>query len=235
MNKKNKKRIIAIICLLLIVVAIYFLFPIIKQLMTDDGRILFQEKVNALGLWGLFILTLLQLMQILLVIFPGEPLEILAGMCYGGLWGTIFIMITSCIFSIMIFFLVRKYGKNFLCLFFKKEKIDKLLNSKIFQDSKKIELVMLLLFLIPGTPKDMLTYIAGLLPIKAINFLVISSVARFPSVVSGVLAGSSFIDGHGLVSILIYVITFFLVGLIIYIINKIDKDKTTNKILKTFN
>ena len=81
----------------------------------------------------------------------------------------------------------------------------------------------------------MLVYIAGLLPIKTVNFLVISSVARFPSVISGVLAGSSFMDGNILVSILIYGITFLLVGFIIYIINKIDKDKTTNKILKTFD
>jgi len=235
MTKKTKKRIIVIFGLLFIIVAIYFLLPIIKQLMTEEGRLLFKNKVDDLGIWGLLILTLLQLLQILLVFFPGEPLEILAGMCYGGFFGTLFIMISSFVFSALIFLLVRKYGKNFLYLFFKKEKIDKLLNSKIFRNPKKIELVMLLLFLIPGTPKDMLVYIAGLLPIKTVNFLVISSIARFPSVISGVLAGSSFMDGNIFVSIIIYGITFLLVGLIIYIINKIDKDKTTNKILKTFD
>ena len=36
----------------------------------------------------------LQIAQIFLAILPGEPLEILAGMCYGGIGGTIFILVS---------------------------------------------------------------------------------------------------------------------------------------------
>ena len=39
-----------------------------------------------------------------------------------------------------------------------KEKVNKLENSKLFKDPQKIETVMALLFLIPGTPKDLLVY-----------------------------------------------------------------------------
>ena len=64
----------------------------------------------------------------------------------------------------MIYFFVKKYGRDFIYEFFPKEKVNKLENSKLFKDPQKIETVMALLFLIPGTPKDLLVYIGGLLP-----------------------------------------------------------------------
>lgn len=234
MKLKTIKKILTIILIIIGLVAIVYLLPYVKAITTKEGRLFFKNKVNDLGIWGPVILTLMQLIQILLIVLPGEPLEILAGMCYGGLWGTIFIMLTSSIFSTIIFLFVRKYGKNIIYLFFNKEKVDKLLDNKIFKNTKKVELVILLLFLIPGTPKDLVVYISGLLPINATKFIVISSIARFPSVISGVLAGSNIISGNWLIGILVYVITFILIGIIIFIINKFDKDKITNKIFKTF-
>ena len=235
MKKDTLKKFLTIILVIIGLIAIIYLLPYVKAITTEEGRLLFKDKVKDLGIWGLVILILMQLVQILLVILPGEPLEILAGMCYGGFWGTVFIMLTSSIFSTIIFLLVRKYGKNIIYLFFNKEKVDKLLNSKIFKNPKKIEFVLLLLFLIPGTPKDLVVYISGLLPIKTSKFIAISSLARFPSVISGVLAGSNIISGNFFISLLIYSITFILVAFTIFIINKYDKDKTTNKIFKIFN
>ena len=80
--------------------------------------------------------------------------------------------------------------------FFKKEKLDKIENSKFFRDSKNVELVMTILFIIPGTPKDLLVYLGGLLPIKPLRFILISTFARFPSVISSTLMGSSILKGN---------------------------------------
>lgn len=234
MKKDTLKKVLTIIVVIIGLIAIIYLLPYAKAITTEEGRLFFKDKVKDLGIWGLVILIFMQLLQILLVVLPGEPMEILAGMCYGGFWGTIFIMLTSSIFSTIIFLLVRKYGKNVIYLFFNKDKVNKILDSKIFKNTKKLELVILLLFLIPGTPKDLVVYIGGLLPIKASKFIAISSLARFPSVISGVLAGANIIAGNWLVSVLVYGITFLLVGITILIINKFDKDKTTNKIFKVF-
>ena len=77
-------------------------------------------------------------------------------MCYGSLWGTIFIMVSACIISTTIFLLVRKFGRKFVYDFCDKKKVEKIENSKVFQNPKKIEFIMLILFLIPGTPKEQL-------------------------------------------------------------------------------
>ncbi len=128
--------------------------------------------------------------------------------------------------------LVRKFGKKFVYFFCSEEKVKKIENSKSFNNPKKIEMIMLILFLIPGTPKDLLVYIAGLLPIKPVKFILISSIARFPSVISSTLAGENLAVGDWKMSIILYAIVFLLVAILVFIINKFDKDKTTNEALK---
>ena len=195
MSRENKVKIfkifLAIIVLSLFLGIIIYLFPIMKDLSTLEGKITFKEKVENSGILGLLSLFGLQVAQIFLIIVPGEPIEILAGMCYGSLWGTVFIMLSACIISTTIFLLVRKFGRKFVYDFCDKSKVEKIENSKVFQNPKKIEFIMLILFLIPGTPKDLLVYVAGLLPIKPLKFIIISTFARFPSVITSTLAGEN--------------------------------------------
>ena len=236
MSKNNKvkifKIILTIIVLILIIGIIAYLFPVMKNLSSLEGQVAFKQKVEDSGILGMLSLFGLQVAQIFLIIVPGEPIEILAGMCYGGLWGTVFIMISAFIISTTIFLLVRKFGKKFVYSFCSEEKVKKIENSKLFNSPKKIEMIMLILFLIPGTPKDLLVYIAGLLSIKPLKFILISSIARFPSVISSTLAGENLAVGDWKMSIILYAIVFILVAIIVFIINKFDKDKTTNEALK---
>ena len=236
MIKNNKvkifKIILTIILLILIIGIIAYLFPVMKKLSSLEGQVAFKQKVEDSGILGMLSLFGLQVAQIFLIIVPGEPIEILAGMCYGSLWGTAFIMISAFIISTTIFLLVRKFGKKFVYSFCSEEKVKKIENSKLFNNPKKIEMIMLILFLIPGTPKDLLVYIAGLLPIKPLKFILISSIARFPSVISSTLAGENLAVGDWKMSIILYAIVFLLVAILVFIINKFDKDKTTNEALK---
>ena len=152
---KNFKKIITIIIIVFLVGLTIYLFPVMENLSTIEGQQEFKQMVSNSGIVGFLALFGLQLAQIFLIIIPGEPLEILAGMCYGSVGGTIFIMVSACIISTIIFLLVRKYGKKFVYEFCDKEKIDKIENSKLFQNPQKIEFILLILFLIPGTPKDL--------------------------------------------------------------------------------
>ncbi len=237
MKQENKLKVFKIILMIIVfaicVGIIIYLFPVMKNLSTTEGQIAFKEKVNNSGILGLLSLFGLQVAQIFLVVIPGEPIEILAGMCYGGLWGTVFILASVLIISTVIFFMVRKLGRKFVCDFCDEKKIEKIENSKLFQNPKKIELIMLILFLIPGTPKDLLTYIGGLLPIKPSHFILISTLARIPSVISSTLAGESLAVGDWKMGVILYGAVLAIVAVIIFIIHKFDKDKTTEEALKT--
>ena len=122
---------------------------------------------------------------------------------------------------------VRKYGKKFVCDFCDEEKIEKIEKNKLFQNPKKIELILLILFLLPGTPKDLLVYVSGLLPIKPSKFILISTFARFPSVITSTLAGENLAIGDWKMSIILYVAIVLIVAIIIFIISRFDKDKIT--------
>ncbi len=231
MSRKNKVKVFKII-LTIIVITIFigiiiYLFPVMKNLSTKEGQVAFKEKVDSSGILGLMSLFGLQVAQIFLIIVPGEPIEILAGMCYGSIWGTVFIMVSAGIISTTIFFLVRRYGKKFVCDFCNEEKIEKIEKNKLFQNPKKIEMIMFILFLVPGTPKDLLVYISGLLPIKPSKFILISTFARFPSVITSTLAGENLAIGDWKMSIILYVAIVAIVAIIIFIISKFDKDKLT--------
>ena len=235
--KKQKVKVfkltMTILAIAIIVGIIIYMFPVMRKLSTKEGQLAFKEKVSSSGILGLLMLFALQVAQIFLIIIPGEPIEILAGMCYGPIWGTVFIMVSAGIISTIIFSLVRKYGKRFVYNFCDKEKVAKIENSKLFKNPNQIEMIMFILFLLPGTPTDLLAYIAGLLPINPVKFVLISVFARFPSVISSTLAGANLAVGDWKKSIVMYLSIVFVAIIVILIANKFDKDKLAEKAIKT--
>lgn len=236
MNERNKVKVLKIIIFAIVIILcvglIAYLFPVMKNLSTPEGQKAFKEKVERSGIWGFLTLLGLQFAQIFLVILPGEPLEILAGMCYGTVGGTLFILFSVAFTTTIIFLLVRKYGKKFVYHSFDKEKIDKIENSKIFQNPKKIEYILALCFAITGTPKDILVYIGGLLPVKPIRFILISTFCRFPSVISSTIVGEYFSEGNWKISLLVYGITFTLTITVLLIVRIFDKERLAQTALK---
>lgn len=237
MKKTNKAKMLKLVALILIIViliiATIYMIPVMKEIKTPEGQEQFKEKITQSGITGVLILFGLELAQVVLAILPGEPIEILAGICFGPIWGTIFLMISVFIVTGIIYFLVKKLGKNFICEFFSKEKVNKLENSKLFRDEKKIELVIIILFLIPGTPKDLLVYIGALLPIKPVRFMLISTFLRFPSIISSTLLGDNLLAGNWKVGVIAYAITFLVTFIIIFIVNKLDRNKVTENVIKS--
>ena len=239
MKRNNKVKIFKIFLLITIIVLItgmiLYIFPVIKGLSTIEGQVAFRDKIQNTGIYGMLSLFGLQVAQIFLVIIPGEPIEILAGMCYGAVGGAIFIMVSAFIISATIFLLVKKLGRKFVYNFCEEKEVGRLVKNKFFKNPKKVELAMFIMFFVPGLPKDILVYIAGLLPIKASRFLTISSLARFPSVISSTLAGANLIMGNWKIGAILYGGIFVTVVIILYLINKFDKNKTTEEVLKSIS
>jgi len=236
MKKQKKIKIIkisiAVVVVVILGIFLWELAPLIKNISTTEGQIAFKNKIRKMGISGVLLLFGLQVVQILLVILPGEPFEVLAGMCYGTWGGYLFITISVLITNIIIFFLVRKLGKKYLYNFFKKEKINKVMKSKIFKDEKRLELVLFIVFFLPASPKDLFVYIGGLLPIKPARFIAISTLARFPSIITSTMVGANISKGNWKISLIIYLITFIVAIFSIYIVNLKDENKEIIDIIK---
>ena len=225
MNNQNKKRKIVlkitviILSILAVALVCYAFFPLLKNINTEEGRLSFKAKVNSMGLKGFLLLYLLETVQILFVVIPGEPIELLYGMCYGSIKGAIYLTITVFLNTIIVYYIVKKFGRKVLDFFFSEEKIKKFEQKEIFNRKDKIEYILTLLFFLPGTPKDMLLYIGAFLPISKWKFICISTFARFPSVITSTIAGSGITNNNLKVTIVTYIIT----GIIALIITLFDR------------
>lgn len=242
MNKKTKnekseikKRILKIVVIVIsvsVIAAVFFAFyPFLKELKTPEGRLSFKEKISNMGFSGFLLIYALETVQILLVVIPGEPIEFLYGMCYGKWLGALFITITVFINTIIVYLIVKKFGRKILVFFFSEEKVRKIEKSKLYNDSSKIEKLMMILFFLPGTPKDFLLYIGALTPIKMWKFVLISTFVRFPSVITSTIAGDAITSNDLRVTIGSYVVMGVILG-IIMLLTRNGKSKESQDIRK---
>jgi len=116
------------------------------------------------------------------------------------------------------------WSKYRLCII-SRDKINQL---RFLNTEKKRNNLIFWIFFIPGTPKDLLTYFVGLTDIKLGTFLIISMVARIPSVVSSTFGGHFIGTGNYWEAILLYGIVgiLSLAGMFLY--NKKSKNTEDN-------
>ncbi|MDA3733537.1 VTT domain-containing protein [Niameybacter massiliensis] len=181
--------------------------PYAQQFLSEEGRMLVVESLRDKGIWGMMFFVVIQIIQVVIFIIPGEAVEVLAGMLYGTWWGYIVCQIGLTIGSVIIFYLVKGLGYDFIKQFINESKFEKL---QFLQNNKKIEKLVFILFFIPGTPKDILTYFIPFTDLSLSKFLLISFIARVPAVISSTFAGDALQQGKVGTS----VITFIVVGIV---------------------
>ena len=202
-----KKIVLTAVSVLVIIIVSVLLWDIFRTIATEEGRIEFRGIITNLGPLGCLMLIGLNVSQIFLFFFPGELVELLAGMCYGAFGGLIITYIGVFISSGLIFLLIRKVGKASVYDLIGKDKIEKIEKSRLF-NSENAEKLLLLLFVIPGTPKDLLIYIGALFPFRAAKFILLSTLFRFPGIITSTIAGASFAEGDNRTAIAVYAVTF---------------------------
>ncbi len=212
MENKSKTFLSTDVKRLIIIIAVFLLLMVgvtaaVTPWLNRLTEPVMQEKV---GLWvdthrivGWLIILGVQILQIIIAFIPGEPVEILAGVLFGTWGGLVLCMIGSIIASTAVFAITRKFGLQLTYRLFGKEKVE---NFAFFRDSQKVENAAFLLFLLPGTPKDMLTYIAGISKIKMSRFLLITTFARIPSIITGTIAGNALLENWKL-SLVVFIFT----------------------------
>lgn len=145
--------------------------------------------------------------QVIVAIIPGEPLELAAGYAFGALEGTLVCLAGIFVGSIIVFSLVRLFGVRLVRLFFSVEKIQSM---RLLNDPKRLFILASILMLLPGTPKDLLTYCVGLTKMPLLSWLLICSVGRIPSVITSALCGNAVRDGNYLFAAAVFLATALL-------------------------
>ena len=215
MNKK-KKIILYSIAITLISI---FLSVIIVKLVKDPQTYI--DTINKKHLPTVISYILLSITQTIIPIIPGEPIELLAGYLFGKVYGTIICFVCESLASIFVVLISRKYGKRLLSYLIEDKKIQTI--EKL--ESKKAFGLFSLLFIIPGTPKDLLCYFSGLAEYDIIPLLIVVTVGRIPSIISSTISAGFFQEEKYLISILIYLATVLICFIDILIYKKLTKNK----------
>ncbi len=189
-EKLTRQQILMIVCMSVLVCVVFcicwwFVNPMIR-LAKEPGsfRIYMQSK----GSKGVFLFLLATFLQVIAAFIPGGPLEIAAGYTFGVLKGTLLCDIGMSAGSLAVFLLVRRFGMKLVGFFFPRDQIDSM---KFLRTSGKSRFILFMLFLIPGTPKDFLTYFVGLTDMPLILWFLITFIGRFPSILLSSMSGGA--------------------------------------------
>ena len=138
------------------------------------------------------VLVGVNVMQVLLAFLPGEPVELAMGYAFGEVEGTVLCLVAAASGTLLIWGVVRRWGRDVIVRLFGE---DDLRRFSWLSNERRVGWTMLVVFLIPGTPKDFLTYFAGLTSMRLGQVLLIATFGRLPSILTSTIAASAAGEG----------------------------------------
>lgn len=149
---------------------------------------MFRDFVEKHYFWGILIMFMLFVVQVILALIPGGLLEIACGYAFGSVVGSIVAVTGIMTGSALAIIFVRFFGRKFAELFYTKEKLESI---SFLKDKRKRNALVFLVFFIPGTPKDLLTYVVGLTDMSIPLYLLLTGIARTPAIVVSTIGGDA--------------------------------------------
>ena len=219
-EKRNERKVKAA-ALIFLVIAVGLTFCIVyfdslKRMGTDPAYA--RAWLAARQPYGALVYVLLQALQIIFVVVPGEPFELAAGYAFGAVNGSLLCLLGESIGSVAVLLAVRKFGRKIALLFFSEERLDRL---KFLHYSPKRLFIFAVIFMLPASPKALLCYFAGLTDIDIHKLLIICTLGRIPAIVTSTISGSAIGDRKYLFALVLILITAVLSAVSIAVYNYI--------------
>ena len=189
MTEKQKKAVLAaaVAVFVLVVVSVcWFVGRPLIRLAGDPEA--FREWVDSYGFWGKLCYVGLMALQVVIVLIPGEPFELAGGYAFGALEGTVLALSGFVIGSAGVFSLVRRFGVKLVEVFFTRDKIRQM---EFIKNPRKTKVLAFIIMMIPGTPKALISYFAGLTKLTMAEWLKIVAIARIPSLIGSTIPGGA--------------------------------------------
>lgn len=181
---------INIVLLVLLIVIISYIsivyVPDLTKMFSNPSK--FRSYLLSFGSHSVLVFCAFQVLQVLIAPIPGELLQVAGGYIYGIWWGTLYSMLGIYSGSIIAFYIARWLGWPLLRVFLPADKMEHL---SFLLNSQKSIIGIFIIFLIPGIPKDVLSYVAGATPVNFANFFIAASLGRLPGIFMSAYIGSS--------------------------------------------
>ncbi len=187
------------------------------------------EYKDDIGLVRAAILVVLQFCTVMMVILPAEPVEIVSGITYGMLWGTLICLIGVIIANIVIYLLFKKTGDAVLKYFPNYLGWE----SKLVKRNNRFGRIVnvSLLYILPFIPYGVIAVIASRSKLRFIPYLIVTSLGSLPSIAICTIMTGAVLDGHPIVSAIIVgiVILCVILTIVIKVIQKRNRERIAKR------
>ncbi|MBN2737211.1 MAG: TVP38/TMEM64 family protein [Spirochaetales bacterium] len=230
MEVDNKKKIISLVAFPLIFLCILLLFIFLWQ---KYGALFFsaeklQEWIGNYGILAPIVFIVIQALQVIIFVIPGEIPQVAGGYLFGMVLGSVYSIAGILLGSAFNFFIGKKLGLPFVEAVFGQKNSGRILG--MLNDDKKKRIVIgifFILFVIPGLPKDVLTYLAGISTIPFGFFMLVSGLGRLPGIIGSAVMGDAAASQNWTLLIVISTI-----ALVLFLIGFLYRDKIMDLIHK---
>jgi uncharacterized membrane protein YdjX (TVP38/TMEM64 family) len=162
---------------------------------------------NSLAHFSIPVFILLQTIQVIIALMPGEVTQLAGGYIFGMWHGTLISLVGIFIGTVIVFFISRLLGYPVLKKYLKPGRLEEW--QKLLQ-SERAGLIVFLLFLFPALPKSFITYAAGISPIPWYIFFPLAMLGRFPGVFISSIIGANVYEGNymqaGIITLMITIL-----------------------------
>jgi len=164
--------------------------------------------VESWGGWAPLAFILIQSFQVVFAPIPGEFTGAVGGFIFGALPNVVYSTIGLTLGSVLAFSLARVIGQPIVQVMVGKKALQRFQ----FLTEKHGLVLSLILFTIPGFPKDILSYILGLSPMGFFPFLVVCFFGRIPGTIMLSLSGAAVFEENWTLLVVVSVVCLILVG-----------------------
>lgn len=144
------------------------------------------DRLARHSLISFLVLIVLQAIQIIICILPGQPIQLASSYMYGVIGGYCISIIGAIIGCLITYRLAHFLGVDAMHIIFGEEKVQNYMKKL---NSGKALTIVFLIYLVPGIPKDLMSYIAGISNIELKLFLLVSTLGRSPGILGSLLIG----------------------------------------------
>lgn len=190
----KSKRIIAILKLILLAgilagIPAFLYFRYGSEVFSKDAAYTMIEYLRANRHFAWLLIIGIQIVQVVICILPGQPVQFASSYMFGILPGFLLSITGAVIGTVISYYLAKLLGRDALRLFFDEKKLDDYRNKL---NSGRGLMLAFLIYLIPGVPKDIVSYAAGISDMRFLPFLIIASIGRSPGMLGSLLLGHYF-------------------------------------------
>ncbi len=157
---------------------------------------------------GIVIYIVCQVTQIVLSVLPGQVIQIAGGYIFGFFTTFLISIAGAFIGTVVTFYLAKLLGKNAIMLICGEERFHKY---TALMNTDRARKIIFLIYLIPGLPKDVTAYAAGVSNINVVEFTLLSLIGRIPGMTVSILFGVMLYSSNYLSAVLIAAAMFAVV------------------------